>query len=40
VKLVTSNLKLPSERRFTVLESDVRTPLEELFNILPRASGL
>jgi hypothetical protein len=40
VKPETSNLKFPSERRSTLLESDVRTPLEEIFNILPRASGL
>jgi hypothetical protein len=40
VTLETSNLKLPSERRSTLLESDVQTPLEELFDILPMASGL
>jgi hypothetical protein len=40
VKLETSNLKLPSERRSTLLESGVPTPLEELFDILPKASGL
>src|SRR5580765_2154397 len=40
VKLETSNLKLPSERRSTLLEGGVRTPLEELFDILPKASGL